>query len=340
MTNIEYKNIPFQCAVFSGKIGVNFYSRVKLSDLFSKFSCHKFFPEFCLSDIERENIFSVYFIPSMKTQIKWYQNKVVVSFPIQEIYNGESILYLGYPFIEYQRQKNFGVTVHAAACNVKGKGVLILGKEGSGKTSTLIHLCQNHDASLIANDLTLLELRNKTVYLIGGTKFFYLRYISTLKSLPHLISHFSKKKKTSDKWKNKIFLEPKDIGIEIEKNRIGLDKAFLVHVDETQEELLVNRKLDLSDKLYLNENFSRYIRNTTTTFLSGNNYDYRGFIPSFDNELFYLNRLKILDTILNKGELCYVSGKSLMISNYIKMNMFCNSNNNWRSSNVSFISNK
>ena len=312
----------FQCSVYSGDISVNFYSEINLIDFFSEFDCHKFFPEFSISKNKSTSDFSVYFLNEKKSEIRWYPNKVVATYPVEHMYQGEAILHLAYPFIELQRQRRSEVTIHGAACSLEEKGVLILGKEGSGKTSTLVHLCQNHNAKLISNDLCLVQLNNKIAYLNGGTKFFYLRYISTLKSLPHLINFFYEKRTAPDSWKNKIFLQPKDIDIQVQPKPVNLHKAYLVHVNENQNKVIIKRTGDLADKLYLNETFSRYIRNTCTTFLAGDDYRYMGFVPSFDDEQLYSNRLKILDFLFEDAKLCYISGKSLEISKHIKNEIF------------------
>ncbi|MEK9156373.1 MAG: hypothetical protein AAB360_03715 [Patescibacteria group bacterium] len=228
---------------------------------------------------------------------------------------GETILYLSYPLIELQRQQQSSLTAHAACVNLNGTAVLLLGKEGAGKTTLALQLCQQYGASLIANDLTVIGLTQGQLAALGGTKFFFLRYESIRRNLPGLLPLFTKPGK--DPWLRKVKVQPSSLDIGIWGGLAPIRRAYMVHVDEMQTEVFADTADSLVTRLYLNENFSRYIRSTCTVMLGGNDHDLLGYIPSLDAEQFYEMRKGLILAILRQANLCYVSGPLKPVAEYI-----------------------
>ena len=187
------------CSVYSGDVAVNFYSDI---DLFTRFVDHsytRFVPEFqCFPD-QAQTAFAVEYWDSEDRTLNYGANVVRLRYPWSLMREGETILYLAYPYHEYQRQQRGALTCHAAAFAIDDNaGYLILGKEGAGKTSTVIALCRDRQKRLIANDLCLLGKNEHGASLLGGTKFFFVRRESMMRNLPELLDFFPPASRPTD----------------------------------------------------------------------------------------------------------------------------------------------
>jgi len=146
----------------------------------------------------------------------------------------------------------------------------------------------------------------------GGTKFLFLRRESATRTLPALLKYF-KQESDKDPWLEKAIIQPEDLGLGLELRELEVKETFLVHVDETKQTLFSHRIDDLPTRLYLNENFSRYIRVTSTTMLGGDNYDLLGYVPSLDTKRFYKWRQALIKHLLDVRGIRYVSGSLPLI---------------------------
>ncbi|MCX6810042.1 MAG: hypothetical protein NTZ65_04875 [Candidatus Berkelbacteria bacterium] len=240
--------------------------------------------------------------------------EVIVRYPWEMMRDGESLLYLSYPLIEVQRQLQGDLTAHAACISIDNRGVLLLGKEGSGKTTLAIELCQKHSARLVANDLCILGERQGNIIARGGTKFFFLRRESISRNLPRLLHLFPTA--SGDSWLDKTKVDHTQLGVETEDRIVNISNAFMLHVDETKTELHTCFADTLVTRLYLNENFSRYIRSTCTVMTGGSNFELLGYIPSLDCEEFYKMRKQVIKGVLNSSPQ-YISGPVHLVADYI-----------------------
>ena len=103
------------------------------------------------------------------------------------------------------------------------------------------------------------------------------------------------------------------MGIEIETRELQVSGVFLVHVDETKRALFSRRIDNLTTRLYLNENFSRYIRTTSTTMLGGDRYELLGYVPPLDTRQFYQWRQALIGHLFNVQGIRYVSGSLSLV---------------------------
>ena len=301
--------------VKSSNSDVVYESDLELKSFFEKNQNFLEFPGLFFTDEEGyDSLYKVVYNNTSENQGIFFDDNIcIINFPIEKV-NQSSIVYMGYVLIEKQRAKQHSLTAHSACVDYNGNGILILGKEGSGKTTTAIKLCQKYGFGLVANDLSVIEYSNpKRPWVIEGTKFFFLRKESIKRNLPSLLDRFNDDE--VDSWLNKVKILPEEIGIKTVK-ATELKRAFIVHVDNTQECCSVASGNTLVNKLYLNENFHRYIRNACTTFLD-KNFEMTGFVPSFDNEIFYSERKELISSILNDINLEYVSGNIDAVSSYI-----------------------
>lgn len=231
--------------------------------------------------------------------------------------DGLTILFMAYPLLEVNRREKRRLTCHCAGVSINGKGILILGKEGAGKTTLAIELCRKYNAKLIGNDLCVIDYNFlNNLKLLGGTKYIFLRYESIKRNIPELLKKFDLQKddKKIDTWTLKKKFFPEDLGMQVEKSEVIIDSIFIVHID--QEKNFYHKETNsLTDILHINENFSRYIRNTCTTMINSNNIiDY---IPSLDSKEFYIQRKELINYLFNNKKIKYLSGNIEDVSKYI-----------------------
>jgi len=129
--------------VSSCSIAVNYRSSMSLIDASMDSTYTRYFLRCSYSLEASEYPHSAVYIPGEERSVVYTEHEAILNFPWDMMRRGETILYAGYPFIEAQRQSRETLTCHAAACSVAGTGILLQGKEGAGKSSTLYHLCRN-----------------------------------------------------------------------------------------------------------------------------------------------------------------------------------------------------
>ena len=305
--------------VRSANSDVVYISDMDIKPFFEKNKNFLEFPGLFFTDREGyDSEYKVYYNNTTENQgIFFEDNTCIINYPIEEL-NQSSIVYMGYVMIEKQRAERHSLTSHSACVDYNGVGALILGKEGSGKTTTAIKMCESHGFFLVANDLSIIEYSDpKNINVIEGTKYIFLRKESIKRNLPQLLDKFGDDK--VDSWLNKVKVLPEQIGIRAKKST-KLKRAFIVHVDNSQKELKVTNGNTMVNKLYLNENFHKYKRNACTTFLN-KDFEMAGFVPSFDTRQYYNERVALIDGVLNGLRLEYVSGNIEDVSAYIQHEM-------------------
>jgi hypothetical protein len=158
----------------------------------------------------------------------------------------------------------------------------------------------------MGNDLVLLGSEGNKVFAKAGSKFFFIRYKVLKLYFPDILSKFFGE--VTDPWLSKVVIFPEKLEVETCKRKIRIDEAYLVHLDSNQDVLHFQNGDSLVTRLFLNENFSRYIRNTCTTLLTGDSMDFSGYIPSFDTPECYEKRVALMDCLLKDVGIKYISG--------------------------------
>lgn len=216
--------------------------------------------------------------------------EVIVRYPASQLRNGEVLFSAAYPLIESQLQEQGYLTCHAACVEIEGHGVLLLGPNGSGKTSAVLELCQEYGAKLMGNNSCVIGLDN-SLKTVEGTKPLTLRYSSILQDHPELSYLFSPDEK--DPWTKKVSVAPQEIGIKTREEPINVESAYLLHVDNGLPKLYRAKTSELDDKLYLYDNFSRIIRLTGMIPLVGDKHDFSTYFPSLDKPQYYKGRIAL-----------------------------------------------
>ncbi|MBI5621306.1 hypothetical protein HY933_00365 [Candidatus Falkowbacteria bacterium] len=303
----------YTCSATSAGEGVNFFSNVDLYPHFSREGFTQEHLDLVVSRGSTKTPFQIHYRDGADETLVYHEQEALAVYPWNKMCHGQTLMYAAYPFIELQRQMNGYVTAHSAAVELGGASILLLGKIGAGKTSIAIDLCRRYGASLIGNDITIVGLQDGTLCLKGGTEFFFLRYESIKRNLPDLLRFFPAD--PVDTWLQKQKIQPEEIGAKIKRGKSSIRKVYLVHVDEKSPSIFIEKDDSLVTKLFLNENFSRYIRGTCLAMFGGEKLDLLDYIPSYDNIRLYEFRKKFIAVIMR--EIFYISGPLQAVTDYI-----------------------
>jgi len=268
---------------------------------------------FSISKTTPSSQFRVEYSDSTVKSIVYTENVCYIKYPWKLMNNGETLLYAAYPFLEAQRQVHSWLTAYSAAVSLDGRGILLLGKSGAGKTSVALDMCIRYKAKIIGNDLVILGIQKDGIYAKAGTKFFYLRYESIKRGLPDLLKYFPVN--PEETWLCKKKINPDELLINKENSSVKIYSSFLVHVDNNLSSIYVKKDNNLATKLFLIENFSRYIRGSCINVLGGERFEELGFIPSYDQISFHAFRKDLANRIISG--LNYISGPVNQITDYI-----------------------
>lgn len=262
--------------------------------------------------------FAVKYVNASFEPVIYSDKSVLVTMPLEQLQSGEMLLYAALPFLEVLHQRKQVVTMHAAAVEFGGRAILLLGKSGAGKTSLTLSLCRNHRARLIGNDIVKVGLVDDSVQACAGSKYFFLRQESIKRNIPDLLSLFPQSVK--DTWTHKIYCSPERIGVPTCEGETLITKSYLVHVDETMDDLYTISADNMDTRLYFNENMSRYIRGTAIA-LFGQGSQFIGYVPSFDSSDFFNMRVRLTEALISNTKMVYLSGNLRDICRFIVKEM-------------------
>lgn len=131
--------------------------------------------------------------------------------------DGQAVAWAGYWLMEQQRQEKSFFTMHSSALTINGKGILLLGQSGAGKTSLMIDLCKKYPSTVVSNDLTVVKHNtdSQKLLLVDGTKEIRLRLASVDKNFPALRHLFPEN--IASAWESKVVVSTEDIGLKSEE---------------------------------------------------------------------------------------------------------------------------
>lgn len=305
--------LKFLCSLWQGRHGVDVYSNTdKLLLSLSNDDLVPFIPGyFSRLNLAKTN-YEIYYYEQEEFSLTCSvdSKSIIVKGNFELIEDGEIIPYLACALMEMQRQAVGQTSAHTAAVSLNGQGVLLMGKEGSGKTSMALHLCREYGYKLVANDIAVIgyDEQQNQAFIYEGTKFFWLRLDPMKKHHPDLVKFFPKFSET-DPWTNRTIVQPSQIGVEIETEAIPINAVFFLHVDDLIDGLHVENLLNRWPRLYLYENFSRYIRRTCSPMMGGKDFHYLAYLPSLDNPDFHDKRVRFIDYLIDELGIKYVAGQ-------------------------------
>lgn len=306
---------PYQCSICMGEQSVDVYSVSSHFLPYFEGLGRDYLPSFPGWNVKKtptNSGYSLIYTPNFSSSLEWISesNTMVARGRPVDFENGQALAYLGFWMMEAQRQDRSMFTMHSSAIDIEGKGVLIFGHSGAGKTSVLLGLCQKFDCQVVSNDLTVVGFHpDGSAHLLNGTKEIRLRYAAVKHRFPQLLRVFPT---TSDSpWENKIAVTPQEIGLKSAEDNVCLDRVFAVHLDsDINQPLSVTKETGIAVRYTLYEDMSRIIRGTGISVFGTNN-NILGYIPSLDTEQLHQNRVRAIETLVENIGIINVSSGNL-----------------------------
>lgn len=222
----------------------------------------------------------------------------------------DELEFILYTYSEIPRNEKGRFTFHAAAVAKNNEGILILGDKGVGKTSLALSLCRDYGYQLVGNDVLILGKDVDGIKIYKGDGIFRLRKLSVEKYFGELTKYLENSKASS--YDHKISMKPEQLTIDMQKKPVGVKSVVQVFLNADESiPLEIGSPPQLQLKLNLIENASRYIRAMTTPVLEGEDFEYKGGLPSFDRPELFQNRATVLERLTQEPGVISVSGGNL-----------------------------
>lgn len=308
---------PFACSVQICKHGVDVYSPTTVFVPYFKGLDSKGYrqdiPGWKVDDYPLESRPQIIYSPAPIDSFKHFPDSRTFHVMSNEsnITDGQAFAYISYWLTEGERQREASFTMHAAALSLEDRGVLLIGDKGAGKTSTLLNLATRYKGEVIANDLCIVRHRaaEERVVLENGSKKMRLRLQSIMSKFPQLLDLFPDK--DQEPWTTKVVVNPSEIGIKISESETDLAQAFLIHLNNKQDEKLkLERVTGIGAYFELYENLSRIIRGSAISIFSAGG-KILGYIPSLESEITHQNKVTFLEHLIKDKGLWFISGGNL-----------------------------
>lgn len=310
-----------------GNYGINIYSDYpRIFDVLRKGSFIPFIPEYRYVKTKAYSDYSIIYIKDNVFSARMLNNNKTLEIkgPLKDIREASTIPFRAHFMLELQRQRNSIFTTQGAGVSKQGKGILLMGKRGAGKSSITLELCRKYNYKLIGNDLVLVGLKKNRGYFFGGAKVFVLRFTAVKYYNSDLQRFF--KKESQNEWINKARLLPKELGISIEKKYPKIIKAFYVHLLNDKSAPLYIRRIGNKEtshmgRLYLYEELSMYIRGVCIPIVHGSQFYIGDYLPSLDKSEYHKNRVKFIDWLMDDVGFYFISGSMDAICNFINQEL-------------------
>lgn len=317
---MKNKELKFQSSVYMAEEGVNIYSEDnRVVDLLEG-NFVPFVPEWRVEKRAGKNLPSLECYFGKKQEIKTDENgNFFISGSFEEFSRSHTLPYFIHYILERERAKKGKATIHAAAVSKKGKGILILGKQGSGKTSITLELCRKYGYSLVGNDLVLTGLQKDSGYLYGGTKIFRVR-ATTIKDYNKDLERFFKSS-NNDEWTRIAIIMPGEIQVMAEKSVVPIQAIYYVHLYPPGHNFIAKEVDKLFSRVYLYQIFSEYIRGSAIIPLVGKDLRFSDYLPSLDTRETFLKRIKFINWIIDNKYYKYIAGELADICRFIDRNL-------------------
>src|SRR6266566_3250610 len=129
----------FVCSAWMGAHAVNIFSDTDafVEPLRATGRFIPFIPGWYCTETPADTLIRLCFVQSTNTEVLLSPSSqsLTVYGPSEAFADGEGIAYWAYFLLEIERQRHGETTAHGAACSKAGRGVLLFGERGAGKTS-------------------------------------------------------------------------------------------------------------------------------------------------------------------------------------------------------------
>lgn len=282
------------------------HSDMNLFPLFEQMDIYCHLPDMkIINNFKGTGQYNLYYSNNGQRNFYYDNNNIYVNYPLEEIGDGHGLLYIAGPLFEKQRQLMHNLTCHAACISKDEKGILLLGSKGSGKTTMTLKMLLN-EYSLVSNDICIIDYSNhNNILALGGSKFLNIRRSVIDERVPEL-----KEKIENENYLNKtnIVAHPKELHFKLERYPVKIIAAYILYVDDKIQDNILESGNDLATKLYLSEDFSRYIRGVSNHFVNSKTGLIDGYIPSLDDSDLYREREMFINDFVNQPYFGKLSG--------------------------------
>jgi hypothetical protein len=300
---IRNEDVPFWQSIKIEDIDINIYSELK-HNVYETYGI----PSASFNQEESpETPYSVIHYDSNYVYVDCNEDKntFILFCPKEEISNAKPLIYLANSLAERERQLEGRLLTHGAGVvSPDNKGVVILGNQGSGKTTLAINMGLR-GYSLMGNDQIIIgqnpEKNDRKQYLLGGTKYLTIRKAATL--LGHIPLDINFTKDDVSPWENKKVILPEEFGIEVREAPAEIKAVIITHIDALKQEETRITKLsptNIKANLFLGEKFARHISGVATHLLSDSGY-LLSHLPSLDDRFTRANRLDLIRGLYDTG---------------------------------------
>lgn len=235
-------------------------------------------------------------------------SKYLINGPINDDSFVDQIPHICYCLSEkYRQEKLKQLSVHGCAVEKNGKGVLILGDKGTGKTNLLIALCMNHGYSFIGNDVVVISGGEK-LSLVFGNQQMNVR-VDTIRNLNPFFAARINLDDLNNGYETKKSYSTEELGINSCNHEVFLSHIVRINTHVLNGDYKETPVLSLPiEALRLNENMSRYIRGMTTPLMLSKSGSIKGYFPSQDNSELCNFRNNLVERLLGEVPFSYISG--------------------------------
>ncbi len=214
-------------------------------------------------------------------------------------------------FFEKDINKKGIFSIHGASITNNNKGILLLGDNGSGKTTSAIMVClKNPEIKLISGNRIFLNSDN----IIGGVNIINLRYgsiKSEFSSFDQVTIINSQIKKVYN-WEKRLFVNPEDLKITVNK-KYPVKLTAIIFIKKLPKPLTILKVEDKYTYLHeLYESISRWGDRNPYTFGS------MIHLPEIFSYRLKSIRLHSINDILKSTPILSLEGNLENISDYLK----------------------
>lgn len=258
------------------------------------------------------------------------ENKVfVLAVPWKEISNSTLLPMSFRLIVEWLRQNQQEIKMHASAVEHNGKASLFIAPSEGGKTTTALSLCQKYNCILRANDASVVKFLDNTPFLLRGDTEFKVRS-NGLAAYSQKLYNDKIKNDGELPWYDRTYLSADELGIKINNVTSPITNLFFVKLDNMISDLKVieysceigsRQKYWFKPKLLIMQNISGTICSSDLLPMGNDGSILPLRIPDIDNDDLFRYRILFVNSLFEKCRVFQLRGQLDPMVEYIRQRM-------------------
>jgi hypothetical protein len=229
--------------------------------------------------------------------------------------------------VEWIRQKNNEIKVHASAVEKNGKTILFMAPSEGGKTTTAMAMCQKYGCALKANDASVIKIINDSPIMLRGDLRFKARANSlhaySKNILQDKINNFEE---INAPWFTGINISPGEMGVFTNNNFLPVKYIFFVKLDVLVKDCTIikyngnpleRKNFWFKPKMQIIQNIGGTIRAVDLTPIGNNGTLVPIEIPSLDTADLYIERINFINFLFDKCDVYQLRGQLEVLTELI-----------------------